>query len=466
MRVSRTILILISLASSTLLYVFTYQPYGLYPKILAIASSLLLFYILFKVILNKTTKEVYLFPFLLLNWLFFQSPFLLQEKTEYFMRVIEDKYIDEIASYACLSVVMIFIGYMFFLNKSLRPISSVKFRFHESELKNLILLFVFVGILYRIGENITPVLIAQLSNIIQILFFAPTIVFALYTLFLIRRKGQFQIDIFHFFVIGYLLIEFLLRLSTTLMAQVAILFVGALLAYYHERKKIPVSWILIIAVIFIPLYQARKYFRDTISENNISGSKLAIGTEIFENAFFEEQISKEVQDFKSKQFNKKHNRFENLSFIAHVVFLHKNGNKEFLYGETFYWLPLVPIPRIIFPSKPVNEMSTKLATEYGVRGRVSTASINFPMLIEGYVNFGFDGMVFMAFIFGLSYKWFVMKFGAGVGDLNLLMIINSVKHFIHAEGNITLVFGALIQIYLFWWVLVKVFNVGGARAYK
>jgi len=461
MKVNKTTIILISLVSCTLLGVFTYQPYGLYPKITALVSSFFLFYILFKVILNKTKKEVYLFPFLLMNWLFFQSPFLLREKTEYFMRIIKDEYIDEIATYTCLSIVMVFIGYLFFLNKSLRPISSVKFKFQESELKNLIVVFVIIGTLYRIGENFVPVFISQLSNIIQILFFAPTIVFALYTLFQIRRKAKFQIDIFHFVVIGYLIAEFLLRLSTTLMAQVAILFVGALLAYYHERKKIPISWILIIAVVFIPLYQTRKYFRDSIKDNNINGSELEIGSKILENAFFEKRINEEVQEFQSKQFNKEHNRFENLSFISHIVFLHKSGNKGFLYGETFYWLPLVPIPRIIFPSKPVNDMSSRVATEYGVRGSVSNASINFPMLIEGYINFGFNGMLLMAFMFGLCYKWFVMKFGAGVGDLNLLMIINSIKHFIHAEGNITLVFGALIQIYLFWWVLIKVFNVGG-----
>jgi len=36
--------------------------------------------------------------------------------------------------------------------------------------------------------------------------------------------------------------------------------------------------------------------------------------------------------------------------------------------------------------------------------------------------------------------------------------MNSVKQFTHAEGNITLVFGALIQVYLFWYVVVWFFK--------
>ena len=76
------------------------------------------------------------------------------------------------------------------------------------------------------------------------------------------------------------------------------------------------------------------------------------------------------------------------------------------------------------------------------------------MLVEAYINFGFKGMALMSFLFGIAYKWFATKFGFGIGDLNLIIIINSIKQFTHAEGNITLVFGALIQVFLFWTVIV------------
>ena len=36
---------------------------------------------------------------------------------------------------------------------------------------------------------------------------------------------------------------------------------------------------------FIPLYQSRKYFRASVSDENIKGSELAIGSEILERHF-------------------------------------------------------------------------------------------------------------------------------------------------------------------------------------
>ncbi|MDB4060484.1 hypothetical protein N9515_00825 [Vicingaceae bacterium] len=389
---------------------------------------------------------------------------MLNEKTEYFLRTIKEEYISEISIYCFFSIILIFSGYTFFYNYSVKPLSSRESKFSNSQLRNLTILFIIIGILYRIGEKFSPDLVAQLSNLIQILFFAPSIVLALYTLYLLRAKSKFKIDLYHLFVILFIAFEFLLRLSTTLMVQVFILFFGGLLAYFSERKKLPMISIIIASLILMPLYQARKYFRVVREVETFGSSELAIGSQILKqtlssNSGFDNKLS----DFSETAYNKEHNRFENLSYISHVVLQHKRGSKSFLLGETFYWLPLVPIPRIIFPAKPVNDMSTGMATNYGVRGEFSNASINFPMLIEGYINFGFNGMLIMAFIFGLSMKWFVMKFGAGIGDLNLIIIINSMKHFVHAEGNITLVFGALIQIYLFWWVLINVFKVGVTR---
>ncbi|MCB0802242.1 MAG: hypothetical protein KDB74_04025 [Flavobacteriales bacterium] len=459
MRVSGFIVFIISLLASILLYFFSYQPYGNYPKILATTSSILVFYIIIDLLFNRGIKNIYILPYLIITWLYFQSPFLLKEKTAYFMRIIKDEYIDEIATYTFLSVILIYIGYTFFLNRAIKPLSSTSFKFDAIALRKLIRFFIIVGVLYRVGEIISPGLINQLSNTIQVLFFAPTIVLALYTIYVLRSKSSFKIDIFHLIVIAYLIAEFLLRISTTLMAQVAILLVGGFLAYYRERRKIPLAWIVIALIVFIPLYQSRKYFRASVSDENIKGSELAIGSEILEKAFLENQLQEELVGYQTNQFNKEHNRFENLSFIAHVVNQHKMGNKPFLYGETFYWLPLTPIPRLIWKNKPLNLMSTTFATEYGLRGvGAGSTSINFPMLVEGYVNFGFNGMLALAFLFGLAYKWIVMKFGMGLGDINLLMIINSSKYFTHAEGNITLVFGALIQIFIFWWVVLKFFN--------
>jgi hypothetical protein len=395
-----------------------------------------------------------------MNWLYFLSPFILKDKTTYYNRIIKEIYIDEIAIYCGISVVLINAGYFLFFNRTIQPLSSIKLRFKDDILKRLIYIFIISGLIFRGGERVFPAIVNALSNLIQILPYSPTIVFGFYLLYLYRTRTRPSPTFFHISVFSFLFLEFLIRLSTTLFSEIIILFAGVLLVYFREKGKIPILAMGLSLLVLYPLYQTRKYFRVYSDEAiNFEGSRLEKGELLLNNAYSLGEQKDAQKDYqKLQKAAEDFNRFENLSFISHVVLQHKKGIKPFLNGETFYWLPLVPIPRVLYPSKPQNLMSTEVATQYGLRGKISTASINFPMLVEGYINYDFSGMLFMAFLFGLAYKWFVMKFGMGLGDVNLLIIINSIKQFTHAEGNITLVFGALIQVFLFWLVIVWFFK--------
>ena len=390
--------------------------------------------------------------------MYFQSPFLLKEKTYYINRIIKEEYLDEIAIYSGLSLLLIFIGYNFFFNSNYKAISSkkLKLKFKKDALVKVVYFFLTLGILYRVGLTVSPQIMFSLSNLIQLLPYCGTIAFGFYLLLFFKGRENRKIQFFDIIVVLFLIAEFLIRLSTTLSSEVVILFYGPLLVYFREKGKLPLVAISLSLLVLIPLYQTRKYFRlqsDEVKE--FSGGDLSKGRFLLENAYSldDKKDFQELQE-QSEDFN----RFENLSFISHVVLQHKKRIKPFLFGETFYWLPLVPIPRILYPSKPRNVMSREVATAYGLRGKDSIASINFPMLVEAYINFDFKGMLVMAFLFGLAYKWFAMKFGFGVGDINLIIIINSIKQFTHAEGNITLVFGALIQVFLFWAVIIWFFK--------
>ena len=449
-------IVVFGIISSMLLYGFSFSPYGGFPKLIAVISSFVIFFLLWEIILNREIKVLFILPFITLNWLYFQSPFLLKDRTYYYNRIISEEYVDEIAIYCCISIYLIFIGYKFFFNGLHKSISSERLRFRTDVLVNVVYLFVFLGFIFRVGQEVSPQLVANLSNLIQLLPYSSTIAFGFYLLILLKAKKRWKVSTFDIIVILFLLSDFLIRLSTTLFSEVLILFAGPLLVYFREKGKLPLLTIALSLLVLIPLYQTRKYFRlesDEVKE--FSGGELSKGKFLMEKAYMlgDEKDFQKLQE-QSEDFN----RFENLSFISHVVLQHKKRIKPFLYGETFYWLPLVPIPRIIFPSKPRNVMSREVATAYGLRGKNSIASINFPMLVEAYINFDFKGMLIMALFFGMAYKWFAMKFGFGIGDVNLIIIINSIKQFTHAEGNITLVFGALIQVFLFWAVIIWFFK--------
>lgn len=327
------------------LYWLSYAPYGYFSKLIAVNSSVFVFYLIWDLTFNRNIKVLYILPFLTLNWLYFQSPFLLKEKTKYYNRIINEEYVDEIALYCGLSISLIFIGYHFFLNSNYKSIASNKLRFKKEFLIKLIYLFVFLGTIFRLGEQFSPVLMGSLSNLIQLLPYSATIVFGFYLLLFLRGEKKSKLSTFDFIVIIFLLADFLIRLSTTLFSEVAILFSGPLLVYFRERGKLPVVSILISLIILVPLYQTRKFFRLHSEEvKEFSGGGISKGKLLLENAY----TLKNKEEFqKLQEQGEDFNRFENLSFISHVVLQHKKGIKPFLNGETFYWLPLVPIPVFI-----------------------------------------------------------------------------------------------------------------------
>lgn len=452
--------ILLSIISCFILDRVSYSPYGEFSHYVSIASSFFVFLTLYGILINKRVDNIFIISFIGMNWIYFQYPFLLQEKTSYYPRIILEEYIDTIAIYTGLSIFLIYIGYFFFFN-NVKPISSKSIKISTPKLKQLIYLFIALSVFYRVGKVFIPSVIYPLSNLVQILFYSPAITFSLYTLYLIRHKSFPKFSLFHILTILFLLTELLYQISTTLFVGVALFFSGALLVYFLEKKKLPIKQLIIIGIILLPIYQTRKYFRFSKHSDKISNVKgLEKGTNIVQSILSDEgEANFDKYENREKSFLDTRNRFENLSFISQVVYHHTKKKRPFLYGETFYWLPLVPIPRILFPSKPINEMQTKVSTSYNLRHKKSNGAINFPMLCEAYINFGFLGMLFLALCFGISYKWFAMKFGIGMGDLNLIIAINCIKQLIHAEGNITLVFGALIQVFLFWFILIKVFGI-------
>src|SRR5690606_29751167 len=117
----------------------------------------------------------------------------------------------------------------------------------------------------------------SLSNLIQLLFYAPTIAFALYVLYLIRSKSKPKFDVYHITMISFIVAEFLIRLSTTLMAQVGVLMLGVLIVYYREKGRLPIVWLLAILFIGVPLYESRKYFRSQLYNQSIDSSPLEFG---------------------------------------------------------------------------------------------------------------------------------------------------------------------------------------------
>ena len=141
----QNIIIGLSLLSCLILHFISYSPYGEIPHYLSIFSSFFVFFTIYPIVIEKKIVNIYIAPFIALNWVYFQSPFLLSEKTHYFTRVILDEYIPNISLYTCLSIPLIYFGYFYFF-RAVQPITSKKFTFTSDNLRKLTLFFVGLSI--------------------------------------------------------------------------------------------------------------------------------------------------------------------------------------------------------------------------------------------------------------------------------------------------------------------------------
>ena len=81
------------------------------------------------------------------------------------------------------------------------------------------------------------------------------------------------------------------------------------------------------------------------------------------------------------------------------------NNIPYWGGETCYPILVAPIPRIIYPDKPQENVGNTFGHRYDILppGNWQT-SINIPQIIKLYGNFGILGVVFGSLLIGVLYR--------------------------------------------------------------
>jgi hypothetical protein len=443
------------------LYSFTLTPY--YNSVCVLASLISLILVLINLVLYLKTKErIHLLfaPILVLTWIYFLRPYLKSYEVQYVNRTIPLDHINEMAIFSALGLIALFVGYYSAFNrKKISPLSPINLKFSYKTLGTFTLFFLALSVFQRIVSIYFPDLLSSLGQILQILNYAPSITFALLVLYYLRKgRSPFLL----FITIAYLLIEYFFRVAETLFANIIYLFAGGLVVYLLEKKKIPYMFLLAFIIINFPIYITRSKFRtENVVDRWYHGKSQSFSEIVSEGVdnisiiYSTWSLDDIIDNIKEKD-QPKEDRMEQVSYLGQCVFMHTTGRENFRNGSTFWWLPLAPIPRAIFPMKPENILATTIAHEYGLKGDTHGA-MNFPLLAEYYINFGFWGIIILSFFQGMATKWIYLKVHYGLGDINLIILLNLIFYMIEIEANITMVYGGILQVLLFWWILLKFF---------
>jgi hypothetical protein len=79
------------------------------------------------------------------------------------------------------------------------------------------------------------------------------------------------------------------------------------------------------------------------------------------------------------------------------------GEVPYLYGSTYLQIPLLLVPRVIWPERPnTSETLVQLNEHYGLltRDTAESTSIGWGMIAEANANFGFFGCIVVAVLLG------------------------------------------------------------------
>jgi hypothetical protein len=130
-------------------------------------------------------------------------------------------------------------------------------------------------------------------------------------------------------------------------------------------------------------------------------------------------------------------------------------------GASYYPLLFKPVPRALFPNKPEEVTGQTFGHRYSLLNQSNfETSYNLPQLIEGYINFGFPGVVIAMLLFGVLYRLvqltFIhenMGFGALVSGIYLsvkLLQIESATSLVLGDVTWTLVFLSIVNCMIKW----------------
>lgn len=256
----------------------------------------------------------------------------------------------------------------------------------------------------------------------------------------------------------FLPINIFIIVARTLFYHLILLLAPLLTMQMLWRRRIPWVWALSAVIILGPAFKSRTAERD-----KHGWSKMLSAPELVSTGFGRVVEAWKVDDQKvlKSQSRNARQRMNSLSLLAHCVRLHEREEKPYKILATFWGLPLSPIPRIVFPWKPVNDHGLTFGLEYGLLMPGEDFAVVLPLMVESYISGGMLGVIILGFLVGSAYHMCFALFEHGRGSVNLMALMTVVYFIVYVENNITMLFGGAMQAMAMWWVLDRTL---GSRA--
>jgi hypothetical protein len=233
-------------------------------------------------------------------------------------------------------------------------------------------------------------------------------------------------------------------------------------AYLRRFSRSIVIGTVAVYVIFQPIkaqYRAQMWNTRGSAQTAGYSERVTAWTTSFEQFWSGREVGEDTQ-------NAAVGRLVELDPIIHAFML-LPGRVQFAEGSGWLNILYAPIPRLFWANKPTtDDFEQRYSVVFNRQNQTGarSTSILLPLIVDGYWNFGWPGVVFVTFIVGIwvgvCQKMYAVKHWAiqamGVAQLSHLVITGSLA--ITYSGITQHVIGPIISSWLVYW-LARFFSV-------
>jgi hypothetical protein len=262
---------------------------------------------------------------------------------------------------------------------------------------------VYMMTLFVYLQTFTEVIPAEFLSILRALFFGIGTV----SVFLVSRAwgnqrlssaDQFTLPLVFF-------VQTVIVASQLYLITIASTILMALIGYVTARKKVPLIFMGAVFICFAVLHNGKDEMREIYwsDAKNVDIELAALPD------FFGQWIEYGLQQNDEDEQRVTAGILERASLfqIMCTLVAQSPEKQPYLSGETYRAIPMLVVPRILWPNKPrPHESNIRLAISYGFVSERSAerVSIAFGIPSEAYANFGFIGVVLVGFGMGAMFK--------------------------------------------------------------
>jgi hypothetical protein len=414
----------------------------------------------------------------MMYWLYYAVPLFLEDHvfstiSEPVGHELAPEVITRAMLMCLLGVCSLWLGMRLQIARLIVPRAQLSVELTHSKL-NYVRAVLIVGSL--LGFVDTPLLVAgeggrQLISIM--ISVIPVLAFAILFRNFIRGQCDLRDKIL---VFGFLILRLVGGLSSGWLGVSASILVICGAIYLMEKHRIP-RWALVFVVLFTLFFQVGKdefrktYWQDTGQNSQMEQSGRAERVAFWaENSFtkWNEALSDSSGESFRRALNPSVSRISLLNQSANVVEL-TPAVVPYQYGWLYSYMAITWIPRFIWPDKPsMSEANQYYQIAYGLSTEEDLArvSISVGLLTEGFMNFGWAGVVGVMFLAGIFFDFYQKTFlakssGALMTGIGVILL----PQFLAVESQMAQYLGGIVQeVVVTLIVMLPIIRIRGLRS--